>query len=100
MIIRLGRHDGFRTLNVVRRPEAKAELEALGADVVLATTDGPIEEQVRAATGGAEVRYALDPVGGEIGSGLFRALGPGGRLLVYGSLSEEPLQIGSRSLVA
>src|SRR5205807_2355425 len=32
MIIKLGRHDGFRTINVVRRREAIDELKALGAD--------------------------------------------------------------------
>lgn len=99
MVVRLGRHDGFRTINVVRRPEARAELEALGADVVLSTTDGSIEDQVRAAVGGPGVRYALDPVGGETGAAMVRCLAPGGRLIVYGSLSEEPLPIHSRTLI-
>ena len=35
MIIKLGKHDGFRTLNVVRRREAIDELKALGADAVI-----------------------------------------------------------------
>src|SRR3954451_21594806 len=35
MMIKLGRHDGFRTINVVRRREAMAELSALGADAVI-----------------------------------------------------------------
>ncbi|MHC5543503.1 zinc-dependent alcohol dehydrogenase family protein, partial [Singulisphaera rosea] len=65
MIIRLGQHDGFRTINVVRRHEAIAELKALGADVVLSTSDGPIETQVRNVVGPAGVAYAIDPVGGE-----------------------------------
>src|SRR3954469_15865705 len=34
MVIKLARHDGIRTINVVRRPEAIDELKALGADVV------------------------------------------------------------------
>jgi NADPH2:quinone reductase len=100
MVVRLARRDGIRTINVVRRREAIAELKELGADVVLATVDGPIEDQVRQTLGAEEVRYALDPVGGEIGSGLFRSLGPNGTMLVYGSLSEEPLRIASRSLIA
>ncbi len=100
MIVKLGKHDGFKTINVVRRREAMAELESLGADVVLSTTDGPIDEQVRQAVGGPGVGYALDPVGGAIGSGLVRSLTPGGRMLVYGSLSEEPLEIRSRTLIS
>ena len=63
MVIKLGRHDGFRTVNVVRRREAFNELKALGADVVISSSDGPIEEQVRSAVGSDGVRYALDPVG-------------------------------------
>ena len=58
MIIKLGRHDGFKTLNVVRRREAIDELKALGGDAVIASTDGPIDEQVRRIVGtrGGEVR--------------------------------------------
>src|SRR5262249_13776237 len=37
MIIRLGKHDGFRTINVVRRREQAEELRRLGADEVIAT---------------------------------------------------------------
>ncbi len=48
MIIRLGRHDGFKTLNVVRRSEAKDELVRMGADAVISSSEGPIDEQVRA----------------------------------------------------
>lgn len=99
MIIRLGRHDGFKTLNVVRRPEAMAELKALGGDQVISSSDGPVDEQVRRIVGEGGVKYALDPVGGETGSQLFRALGLGGRMVVYGSLSEQPLQIEPRAAI-
>jgi NADPH:quinone reductase-like Zn-dependent oxidoreductase len=100
MVIRLAKHDGIHTVNVVRRREAMAELEALGADVVLAAEAGPIEDQLRQVERIDGVRYGLDPVGGAIGSSIFRCLGHRGRLLVYGSLSEEPLRIASRELIA
>src|ERR1700745_4092426 len=35
MIIRLAKHDGIRTINVVRRREAAQELQPLGADAVI-----------------------------------------------------------------
>ena len=47
MVIRLVKHDGIHTINVVRRREAVAELERLRADVVIVSTEGPIDEQVR-----------------------------------------------------
>lgn len=100
MIIKLGRHDGFKTLNVVRRPEAVAELKALGGDAVISSSEGPIEEQVRKITGGAGVRYAIDPVGGETGMGLFRSLGEGGRLVLYGTLSGEPIAVDPRLVIS
>jgi NADPH:quinone reductase-like Zn-dependent oxidoreductase len=100
MIIKLGRHDGFKTLGVVRRREAVDELKALGADAVIASSDGPIDEQVRRVTGADGVKYALDPVGGETGTGVFRSLAAEGRLLVYGTLSGEPLSIDPRRMIA
>lgn len=100
MIIRLGKHDGFRTINIVRRRALVQELKALGADVVIATEDGPIAEQVRAATKSEGVRFALDPVGGAIGTGVFDSLAQGGRLLVYGSLTGEPIAVAPRPLIS
>ena len=47
MIINLGKHDGFKTLNVVRRREAIDELKKLGGDAVISSADGPIDEQVQ-----------------------------------------------------
>ena len=101
MIIKLARHDGIRTINVVRRPEAVEELKAAtGADVVISSTDGPVAEQVRRITDGAGVRYALDPVGGETGSQVFDSLGDDGRMLVYGTLDQNPLRIDPRRMIA
>ncbi len=100
MIIKLGRHDGFKTVNVVRRREAIDELKALGGDVVIASVDGPIDEQVKRAIGADGVKYALDPVGGDTGTGVFNALAAEGRLLLYGTLSGEPVRIDPRKMIA
>jgi NADPH:quinone reductase-like Zn-dependent oxidoreductase len=94
MIIRLAKHDGIRTLNVVRRREAVAELEALGADAVIVAGDGPISEQVRDIAGPGGVDYAIDPVVGQTGTEMFEALSEDGRMLVYGSLTKEPIRVG------
>jgi NADPH:quinone reductase-like Zn-dependent oxidoreductase len=100
MIIRLGRHDGFRTIGVVRRHEAITELKALGADAVVSSSDGPIASQVRRIVGPEGVRYAIDAVGGDTGTGLFEALGDEAKMLVYGTLSQEPIRIDPRMLIA
>lgn len=100
MVIRLGRHDGFKTLNVVRRRDAMQELRDLGADAVICTEDGPIPDQVLALTGGLGVQYALDPVGGETGTGVFNSLAPDSQMVVYGSLSDRPIEVDSRRMIA
>ena len=100
MIIRLAKHDGIKTLNIVRRREAIAELQALGADAVIASSEGPIEPRVRAIVGPEGVRFALDPVGGDTGTALFNSLAADGRLIVYGTLSQEPIRVDPRRMIA
>jgi NADPH:quinone reductase-like Zn-dependent oxidoreductase len=99
MVVRLGQRFGFRTINVVRRPEQAKELSAMGADAVVCTANESIEERTATLTGGAGVRYALDSVGGSTAAAVMRSLGPGGRLVIYGTLSEEPTPIDPRALI-
>jgi NADPH:quinone reductase-like Zn-dependent oxidoreductase len=99
MLVRLGRHDGFRTINVVRRRALAEELKRAGADAVIATDEENLEERVRALTEGAGVPFAVDAVGGETGSAVARTLGPDGRMLVYGTLSGEPIALDPRVLI-
>jgi len=94
MMIGLAKRADIRTINIVRRREAAAGLKQLGADAVVVSTDGPIDEQVRDITGPDGVRYAIDPVAGETGTQMFKALHEEGRMLVYGSLTGEPIRVG------
>jgi NADPH:quinone reductase len=94
MIIRLAKRDGIRTINVVRRHEAVAELQRLGADAVIVSTDGPIDEQVRDIVGAEGVKYAIDPVIGETGTQMYKALHEDGRMLLYGSLTRQAMLVG------
>src|SRR4029077_3616124 len=95
MIIKLAKHDGIRTINVVRRHASVAELERLGADAVIVSTEGPIDEQVRRIVGPQGVKYAIDPVVGETGTQMYQALGEEGRMLAYGPLPGEPIRVGA-----
>ena len=99
MVVRLGREYGFRTINVVRRSEQVAGLKELGADEVIATDREDLAAQIDRITEGRGVRFALDPVGGELGSTVAGHLAEGGRLLVYGTLSGEPLSLSPRELM-
>jgi NADPH:quinone reductase len=66
-----------------------------GADAVIVSTEGPIDEQVRRIVGPQGIKYAIDPVVGETGIQIYQALGEGGRMLVYGSLTGEPIRVGA-----
>lgn len=99
MIIRLGKHYGFRTINVVRRREQGEELLRAGGDAAICTNEESIEERVQALTGGAGVPYGVDAVGGVTGSAVLKSLAPEGRALLYGTLSGEPITIDPRVLL-
>jgi NADPH:quinone reductase-like Zn-dependent oxidoreductase len=99
MVIRLGRHFGFRTINLVRRREQVEDLRRAGADEVICTANESVGERVKAITGGTGVPFALDAVGGATGAEVIKALGAGGRLLFYGTLAEEPITFDSRTLM-
>lgn len=104
MIIRLGRHCGFRTFNVVRRGVVADELLSMGADHV-EIFDGSEEgaekliHNIGGVVGSDGLRYAVDAVGGSTGSAVIRSLAVGGRMLAYGTLSGQPLQISPRMLM-
>ena len=57
------------------------------------------KETVHAAYTGGGVPFAIDAVGGETGSECVRSLGRGGRLLLYSTLSGEPLNFDPRALM-
>lgn len=51
MIIRLAKHDGIKTINIVRRREAVQELMDLGADEVIVSSEGPITNRSATSSG-------------------------------------------------
>jgi trans-2-enoyl-CoA reductase len=61
-VIKLAKHWGVKTINVVRRAEQKAELRALGADEVICSSEEDIVARVKEITGGRGAYAALDAV--------------------------------------
>lgn len=105
MVIKLGQREKFRTINVVRRDEQVEELKSLGADEVLCcpSTDESdlknLQEEISRLTGNKGIRFAIDPVGGPLASAVIPCLAAGGRLIVFGTLSNLPLSFSSRELM-
>ena len=99
MVTRLGKLDGFRTINVVRRREQADQLRPLGGDEWICESDESIEERARQITGGQGVLFVLDAVGGKTGTAAVRTLAADGRALLYGVLSGHPIEIDPRLLI-
>ena len=91
-VIQIAHELGFKTVNVVRRPELIDDLRAEGGDVVLVDGD-KLREEVKAATGGAAIKLGLNSVGGESALRLANCLAFGGTLVSFGAMSLQPLKI-------
>ena len=77
-------------IDVVRNPQGR---------LPGAITDAPdLAARVRSAAGGRPLRAALDCVAGSASGRLAECLSPGGRLMVFGHLSGEPVTIRSQVL--
>jgi len=91
-VIAFAKTRGLKTVNIVRRAELVAELEAIGGDVVV--VDAPdVPERIKAAVGQAELRLALDGVGGPATGVLAATLSRHGKLVSFAAMSEGPMSI-------
>jgi len=97
-VIQITRELGYKTVNVVRRMELTDELRAEGGDVVL--VDGEdLREEVKGATGDAQIRLGLNAVGGDSALRLANCLAPGSTLVTFGAMSLQPLKIPNGLLI-
>jgi NADPH2:quinone reductase len=94
LLIQMAQRRGVRVLAVVRRRILGRDLEALGAEAVIALADLeiPLADAVRAATGGVGVNGVADAVGGEVLTQLLDALAFGGRVVIVGAYDPEPFR--------
>ena len=97
-VIQIARELGYRTVNVVRRPELIDELRSLGGDVVLVDGEN-LRDEVTSATGKAPIRLALNAVGGENGLRVAKCLASDGTMVTYGAMSLQPLAIPNGMLI-
>lgn len=96
-LIRLARAGGIHTVNVVRREELVAPLQAMGADIVLVDGDD-LATRVQAA-GAGPIRLAIDAIGGEAVMRLADCLAEGGTVVNYGLLSGTPCMLGAHQTI-
>ena len=97
-VIQIARELGYKTVNVVRRPELVEELRSLGGDVVVVDGES-LRDEVAAATGKAPIFLALNAVGGENGLHVAKCLASDGTMVTYGAMSLKPLCIPNGMLI-
>jgi len=97
-VIAFAKTRGLKTANIVRRPELVAELQAIGADVVV--VDSPdASKEIKAAIGQAELRLALDGVSGPATGVLASTLSPHGTLVSFAAMSKAPMSISPLDVI-
>src|SRR6266851_3139317 len=97
-VIAFAKTRGLKTVNIVRRPELVAELEAIGGDIVV--VDSPdVSREIKAAVGHAELRLALDGVSGPATGVLASTLSPHGTLVSYAAMSLGPMSISPLEVI-
>jgi NADPH:quinone reductase-like Zn-dependent oxidoreductase len=56
-------------------------------------------DEVRKAAGGRPVTVAFDPIGGKLAENLLDLLTPGGKLVIYGQIAEEPISVHASTML-
>jgi len=99
MIVRLGRRFSLPVINVVRRDEQAEELQALGAEHTVVSTDAAFDRQLTLMARRLRATLAFDAVAGDITRRVLDAMPRGGQALVYGGLSLEAAQVNPAALI-
>lgn len=95
-VIRLARQMGFKTINVARRPEVLDSLLAAGGDHAI-VDGGDLASRVERL--GADVRLAIDAVGGAATARLAGCVGMNGKVVNYGFLSGDTCEISAQQMM-
>lgn len=89
---------GYHTVNVVRRDGLEDQIVEANGDICI--VDGPdLGERVKAATGGAEIKLAVDAVAGESTQRLADCLADDAVIVSYGLLSGEPCVLSPKDVI-
>lgn len=97
-LIQIAKHQGWRTLNFVRRSELIPELVELGADAVFLDNDEGVAK-AKALLDGSPVKLAANAVGGDSAIRLMDILSPEGSLITYGAMSRRSLKVPNKFLI-
>lgn len=89
---------GYHTVNVVRRDGLEEQIARSKGDVCI--VDGSdLGDRVKEATGGAEIKLAVDAIAGDATQRLADCLSDDGVIVTYGLLSGDSCQLSAKDLI-
>jgi NADPH:quinone reductase-like Zn-dependent oxidoreductase len=94
-VIKLAELAGVKTLNLVRRETAAAQVVAAGGDRVI-VVDDDLPGQLERALEGQELALVLDSIGGPAVAELAHLLRFGGKVVSFGALGGQPTALSVR----
>jgi len=98
-VIQLGKHFGFKTINIIRNKNYVDDLKSLGADEVICSESEDVQKRISEITSGKGIKYAIDPVGGDANSPIFQSMMHGGKISIFGQLAKEDIHFSSRLMI-
>ena len=99
MVLRLCRRAELPVIHIVRRAEQVRQLKALGAEVVLDSSEPDFDETLKRHCHDLRTTLALDAVAGDLPGQLLGAMPRGSKVVVYGALSEQEVQVSPAQLI-
>lgn len=90
---------GQNVINLVRRSDAVAELNALGIQNVIATDQADWKEQVKALHADQPLMAGVDSIGGKASGEILSLLDKNSVLVSFGSMAGELMQISPGDLI-
>jgi NADPH:quinone reductase-like Zn-dependent oxidoreductase len=99
MLFRLAKSWGINCVNIVRRPEQAELMKSIGADVVVDSSSSRFERDLLVACKKNQATFAFDAVAGDLTGKLAGCMPRGSRIMVYGGLSEKPIELNPGVLI-
>lgn len=90
---------GLQVINLVRRSDAIAEMQALGIQHVVATDQDDWKTQVKALHADQPLIAGVDSIGGSASGEMLNLLSENSLLVSFGSMTGETMQISSGDLI-
>lgn len=97
--VQLAKVAGLRVIATVRSKTKRTAVEAIGADIVIDTTEDDFVAAVKDFTGGRGADVVIDPIGGDVFASSRRCIAWEGRLVVIGFMSNEIASVATNQVL-